>query len=102
MHPLGILETHLCVLVRLVDTLWLAIENDLLELGGVYSLNGLCHCAFVLKTELEDTLLARDYSSVVSVFLQLRQEPLDDFDERLVVTSRNLMRKNSVWALHLL
>ena len=73
MHPLWVLETHLRVLVCLVDTLWLAVEDDLLKLGGVDCLDGLCRYVLVLEAELQDTLLTCDPSSVISVLLQLRQ-----------------------------
>ena len=37
MDTLRVLEAHFCVLVCLIDTFGLTIEDDLLEFGGVDS-----------------------------------------------------------------
>ena len=71
MDTLRVLEAHFCVLVSLVDTLWLAIEDDLFEFGGVDSVLIRRNGSFVGEFELKDTLLACDLTSVVSVLLQL-------------------------------
>ena len=82
MDTLGILEAHFRVLARLVDTLRFAVEDDLLELGGVNALTSLdADSTFICQLVLKHTLLARDLSSIVSVLLQLLDQPLDDFDE---------------------
>ena len=70
MDALGILEAHFRVLARLVDTLRFAVEDDLLELGGVNALTSLdANSSFISQLVLKHTLLARDLSSIVSVLL---------------------------------
>ena len=61
MDTLRILQAHLRVLIRLVDSLRLAIEDDLLELGWVHAcLVSLLasHNSLVGELVLENTLTA--------------------------------------------
>ena len=47
-------------------------------------------------------MLACDLTSIVSVLFQLLEEPLDNLDQGLVVTARDLMGEDRKWTLHLL
>ena len=105
MHSLRVLEAHLRVLVGLEHSFRLSIEDDLLELGWVnFGLVGLhlCEDGLICKLVLEYTLASSDCTSVVTILLQLLEQPLDHLDKRIVVTSYDLMRENSEWTLHLL
>ena len=103
MDPLWILEADRGILASLEDTLRLSVEDDLLKLRWVNSQGGfLRRQCLVLDPVLEDTLLAGDSTTVVSVLLQLRQEPLKHLNEGCEVTARDLMREDNEGTLHLL
>ena len=90
MDTLWILQAHLSVLIRLVDSLWLAVEDDLLEFGWVHAcLVSLFagHDRLVGELVLEDTLTASNHPPIISVFLQFLKEPLYDFDKGFIVTA---------------
>ena len=86
MNALWVLEAHLGILIGLEYTLWLTIENNLLQFGGINAI--LAHTGSLIgQLVLEHTLLARNLAPVVSVLLQFYQEPLDDFDKGLIITA---------------
>ena len=47
-------------------------------------------------------MLSSDSTSIISVLLKLNNEPLDDLDQGFIIASRDLMRENCEWTLHLL
>ena len=87
MYALRILQAHLSVLVRLVDTLGLTIEDDLLQFGGIHSVLVASHTAFVQQAVLEETLSAINHATRVSALLQFHEEPFDDFVKGLIVAA---------------
>ena len=102
MDTLRILEAHISILISLERALWLTIEYNLLEFGGIDTVLGLLRCSFIGKSVLKYTLFAIDLTSLISVLLQFLQEPLDDFDEGFVIAARDLMGEDDEWTLHLL
>ena len=102
MDTLRILEAHISILISLERALWLTIEYNLLEFGGIDTVLCLLRCSFIGKSVLKYTLFAIDLTSLISVLLQLLQEPLDDFDEGFVIAARDLMGEDDEWTLHLL
>ena len=84
---LWVLQSHVCILVSLVHSLGLAIEDDLFDLGGVNLLRVLAHLVLVGKSILKHALFASDLTSVVSVLLEFDQQPLDHADQSTVIAS---------------
>ena len=104
-YALRVLQAHLRVLVSLENALWLSIEDNLLELGWVdlvLASGGTGDNGLVGKAELKKTLTARDLTTLITVLLELNNEPLDQGYEGLVVETRDLMREDCVGTLHLL
>ena len=47
MDTLRILEAHISILISLERALWLTIEYNLLEFGGIDTVLGLLRCSFI-------------------------------------------------------
>ena len=89
MYAFGVLQSHILILIRLVDPLGLSIVDNLLYFCGVDLLALLVtnNRIFVGQAELKHTLLACNLATIVPVLLELDEEPLDDLDESSVVTA---------------
>lgn len=100
MHTLWVLVADLLVFVGLVHSLWLAVEDDLLEFGGV-DLSAFFFRGFGgIQLVVEQTLASVQDAAIVSVFYEDFNEPPDYWEQGLVVQTLNLVGEDDVRALH--
>jgi len=101
-HALRVFQVQPRILVGLVDSFGLAVKDDLLQLCRIHLDGWPCRGSFVRQAVLQRALAPRDLASLVPALLQLLQQPLNDFDQGLVVAARDLMREDRERTLHFL
>lgn len=112
MNPLWVLESDcLQVPVGPIYPLWLSLEDDLLHLAELASLddfylrlfNILIYLFLWLLKELviiKESLLPVEGSSRISAFHKLFDKPLEHWENLAIVKTLNLMRSNQERAFH--
>lgn len=98
MHALRVIERHFSVAVGLESALWLAFEDERVEASRIH-VRLLGHLAIV-DVVVKKALLAVDHGTQVSRLANLFYQPLQDWNDVLVVETLDLVREDLGRALH--